>query len=281
MSANGANSVNIAVAQAASARKPMIAAGATPFSLVPANADAEPLQNHARRCPWPACSANLDLGNGDFDNVHVNVHWTDTLYLWSGARKCDLLNCPSNATFKSPSHLKTHILNIHINPLVCTHSGCSYIKPFGKQYELARHVSTAHGDVRIHKCPVESCEANLAGFARKDKLLKHLREEHDNLKCPYNHCSATVHESQQKSHLDQSHGVFECALGACANGRKSLFSAVGLKRHIRKIHNGTGNQAWVMMCDVRQTLDKTAREFSTIGRQKWKDCTNCSKQQSS
>lgn len=190
---------------------------------------------------------------------------------WTGATKCDWPNCHSKAIFKSFSSLKTHTLNIHVSPLVCTLPQCSYKKPFGKMYELLRHNATIHGN-HYHKCPVEGCEA---GFSRKDKMLNHIREKHNTLKCPYNHCSVTVLETEEELHLRQFHGDFECAIGACETGLKSLFLEVGLKRHLRKCHGISYDPIETIMSQTHGSVDRTARSKL---RSAWKDCVLCSAQ---
>src|SRR6266536_2620052 len=252
-------------------------------SSVAGGCSATPASSHIgtsaeARCPWTACSASPALRTEEETKAHLEEHWTDMFRQWSGASKCSWPKCSSKATFKFPKLLKTHISNIHINPLVCTVPQCSYTKPFGKQYELDRHISTVHGEARNHRCPIESCEAGITGFARKDKLLNHMREQHDNLRCPYNHCSATVLKTQEESHLQQFHGSFECALGICEQGLASRFREVDLQRHIRKHHGLTYDPAQKLMKRVNNAEDKTARG-SLLTSWRWQDCPICSKQQ--
>jgi hypothetical protein len=128
-------------------------------------------------------------------------------------------------------------------------------------------------------CPVESCDTKTNGFARKDKLLKHIREQHDNLRCPYNHCYAVILATDQDTHLQQVHGTFECALGACEKGPASCFSEVGVKRHFRKHHNMTYDPIWTLMKHVNRTKDSTARSPHIARLKKWKDCVSCSEAQ--
>jgi hypothetical protein len=198
-----------------------------------------------------------------------------TLNQWSGSSKCPWPNCSSKATFKTPSSLRTHLSNIHVTPLICTQPQCPYQRPFGKQYELDRHISTAHGEARNHRCPIDTCDASVTGFARKDKLIKHLREEHENLKCPYNHCFATVLAEETEKHLLQSHDDYECALQGCQYGGASRFSRVNLKRHLRRDHLVTGDPAnrlmWILDASKKMTADG---EFTGRWRQTQK-CATC------
>jgi len=198
----------------------------------------------------------------------------EILNQWSGATKCPWPKCSSKATFKTRSSLRTHVGNIHINPLICTHPQCSYKRPFGKQHELDRHISTAHGTIRNHKCPIDTCEASVSGFARKDKLTKHLRDEHENLKCPYNHCSAVVLDTQQESHLLKSHGSYECALGDCENGGASRFSYTKLKQHLRGSH---GMTYWSTrrLSSLAMNDDKIVRSKNLLYWEMLQNCATC------
>ncbi|KAF8852217.1 hypothetical protein BDZ45DRAFT_114575 [Acephala macrosclerotiorum] len=232
------------------------------------------------RCSWISCSTRSAIRTEAETTAHLEAHWEETLQQWRGPRGCDWPGCPSKATFKSPSSLKSHIFNIHARPLVCTHPQCTYTNPFGKQCDLRRHVETFHAVSYNHVCPVESCDANTKGFARKDKLLNHIREQHDNLKCPYNHCHATVLETEQNTHLQQFHGSFECALGACEKAPASCFLEIGLERHLRRDHNMTADPTYTLTYRVSQTGDKTARSSHIVRLRKWKDCPACSNAQS-
>lgn len=183
-------------------------------------------------CPWPTltpCSIQLDLNKNKLAEQHLRLH-TERL---NGDLRCRWPKCLSRATFRTPSALRTHLINFHVNPLLCTHPGCTYRRPFGKQNDLNRHVISVHSNSRDHKCIAKDCNVE---FSRKDKLKKHMREEHQNLKCPYNHCSATVLETKELEHLQSSHGPYECALGLCEDELASRFLEGSLKRHLRKDH---------------------------------------------
>ncbi|KAH8654129.1 hypothetical protein BGZ60DRAFT_161251 [Tricladium varicosporioides] len=226
-------------------------------------------------CLWVSCSTRSTIRSEAETATHLEIHWRETLGQWLGPRGCIWPDCSSRATFKSPGSLRSHIFNIHINPLVCTYPQCTYTNPFGKQCDLRRHVETVHESSCNHICPVESCEANVKGFARKDKLLNHIREQHENLRCPYNHCSATVLKTGQDAHLKQYHGRFECALGACDNGLQSCFSKVGLKRHLRRDHKMTFDPAEILMRELVRSHENTARPSHIVMIRKWKDCLAC------
>src|SRR5215470_16856112 len=144
---------------------------------------------------------------------------------WHGPQKCHWRDCASKATFHSPSSLKTHIRNVHVSPLVCTYEGCSYKKPFGKQCDLKRHLATIHSIGREYQCLESECQET---FSRKDKMLKHARERHELFRCTCNHCPATVFAAQRESHLQEFHGIYECAIGSCRLGGRSYFQEVNL-----------------------------------------------------
>jgi hypothetical protein len=231
-------------------------------------------------CPWIPCSASSAIRTKSETTAHLQDHWDERRRQWPDLKTCGWPNCQSQATFKSPGSLKSHIFNIHVTPLVCTHPQCTYTRPFGKQYELNRHINTVHAASQHYKCPVESCEAHTTGFARKDKLLNHMREQHENLRCPYNHCFATVLETQQELHLQQFHGSFECALGACNASAASRFLEKDLRQHLRKHHNLTYDPSGSLVRTLKRTEDNTARPSHIANLRTWQDCPVCSKAQS-
>lgn len=188
-------------------------------------------------CPWPSCVADKYLFRDEAEaSSHLKLH-QDTLLLgsWNGAIKCSWPNCSSKTMFKQKYLLKTHLANIHVAPLRCTVTGCSYSEPFGKQYDLDRHVSAIHGGSR-YLCTIESCDSSVIGFARKDKLIKHMREEHDNVRCKLNHCGCVLLDGEQESHLQKLHGDYEFTLGACERGLPSHFSEETKRLHLINVH---------------------------------------------
>jgi hypothetical protein len=193
---------------------------------------------------------------------------------WLGPTKCDWPNCTSKATFKTPASLNTHTTNIHTTPLICSVPQCSYKKPFGKNYELQRHIETIHGNETPHKCPVKDCEQHASGFSRKDKLKKHMREQHTLLKCPYNHCAAEVVEEETKLHVQQFHGPFECAMASCETGSKSYFTLESALRHLRSCHAMSHDVAYSALQFADSSKDRTIRAPFWVSR----DCEVCSTQ---
>jgi len=234
-----------------------------------------PLSLNLWRCPWPTCSTGLPSIANEVKQ-HLNNHWSETEAQWIGASKCPWSKCSSRATFKSPGSLKIHLFNIHVTPLVCKYPLCTYTKPFGRQFDLDRHILTAHGDARDHKCPIESCPSSVTGFARKDKLVKHLKEEHENVRCPYNHCFAAVPKLQEETHVQQSHGEYECGIGGCENGGVSRFMLVDLKRHLRRDHGMTYDPVWRLGHRLVKSGGKTANPHTSYMCKKWLNCATCS-----
>lgn len=234
-----------------------------------------------RRCPWVTCTASPTFIGAENHEAHRRQHMDEMLSGWSGASKCLWPKCSSNATFKTRSSLRTHLSNIHVTPLVCTHPQCSYKKPFGKQYELDRHISTAHGKTHSHKCPIDTCEASVTGFPRKDKLVKHLREQHEKVRCPYNHCSAVVVATQEEEHIRTFHGDFECAIGGCDCGIASRFSHRSLKQHFKVAHGMDHYTARELVTKVLRSTDRVARQYPTQWWKSPRDCESCSSLQCS
>ncbi len=121
---------------------------------------------------------------------------------FNGPTTCRWPNCSSSRVFKDKYTLNEHLTNIHITPLCCSITGCS-VGPFGKKSDLNRHISTIHGKSGFF-CPIESYESKTTRFARKDKLVKHMREEHDNVRCSLNHCGTVILDGQQEFHAEGS-----------------------------------------------------------------------------
>jgi hypothetical protein len=210
-------------------------------------------------CPWIACSVTLPREVGDAE-AHCDQHAKEILEQWSSASKCPWPTCRSKATFKTRSSLRTHLSNVHVTPLICDAPLCLYKKPFGKKYELDRHMLTAHGangETSIYKCTIETCEASITRFARRDKLLKHLREERENLKCPFAHCVAIVLATKEEEHIQKFHGSYECAMTGCENSGSSRFLEVNLKRHLRRDHRLTFNPVQRLIAFLRRTGNNT------------------------
>ena len=227
----------------------------------------------AVHCPWPGCASITAFPTELECLAHFKVHQVILLDAWNGPAKCSWPDCSTKAIFKHRSNLKSHITNIHVEPLQCNVPGCSYTRSFGTKCDLTRHISTVHQRDEDHACPVESCDAS---FARKDKLLKHRREAHVSLKCTWNHCGSIVLEGEEDLHLRDIHGPYECALGACEQGRPSRFSEEGLKQHVHNVHNIHWGLLLVILRIAGGSADKTARDVAK-GQQQLSqtDCLVC------
>jgi hypothetical protein len=201
------------------------------------------------------------------------LHQNTLLSAWNGPVKCSWPKCSSKVVFKHKYLLKAHLANIHVEPLHCTVAGCTYGEPFGKKYDLRRHVAAVHGDSRYF-CTVESCESSTIGFARKDKLVKHMRENHDNVRCSLNHCGSVLLDGEQESHLQNSHGTYECAFGACKHGLPSHFSKETLRLHLISVHNVYRETATSILRAADRRADKIVRNSLYLRRQ-LAECQGC------
>ncbi|KAF2669861.1 hypothetical protein BT63DRAFT_423841 [Microthyrium microscopicum] len=152
---------------------------------------------------------------------------------WCGPQKCHRQDCSSKATFKTRSALNTHVRNIHTKPLVCTYPGCLLQKPFGKQCDLKRHRTTMHGGLAEYECLDVGCRRT---FVRRDKMLKHAREEHELYKCSLNHCTKIVFDAEKQKHMQECHGSYECGMYSCLQGSTSRFKRKTLETHLRSAH---------------------------------------------
>jgi len=195
--------------------------------------DANALQP-VTRWPWRICVADT-FQDEDRAKSHLESHQNLLLQSWKGPTTCGWPKCSSSRVFKEKYLLRRHLQNIHVDPLRCQIAGCSYSDPFDKQHDLNRHVKSIHETSRF-LCPIESCDSNTIGFSRKDKLVKHMREEHDNVRCLLNHCGASIPDGQQDSHLQNSHGNYECALMACRDALPSHFTKEGARLHLISVH---------------------------------------------
>lgn len=194
------------------------------------------------RCPWPSCVINSSFQTEAEASGHLDTHQNAMLESWNGPTKCSWPNC-SSTLFKEKHLLNRHLRNIHITPLRCSVVGCSRLQPFGKESDLKRHVKEIHENLRI-LCPVESCESNSIGFARKYNLDKHMREEHVNVRCTLNHCGASILDGEQESHIKDAHGDYECALSACGDGLPSRFTMEAARLHLISVHKMDKNTAY-------------------------------------
>lgn len=200
-------------------------------------------------CTWTGCDQSI---GGEDMTVHLTGHGHEAIERFTAPSRCVWPDCSSKATFKTLSAYKHHLNNIHVKPLICPITRCSYKKPFRNQDDLDRHSATIHSDVKKYECPYESCESETKFFARKDKWLKHIHETlHENdAFCPYYHCvlgeastSRGFRDRKQISkHFDHKHALngdesYECALDLCANATyPSRWSKLNLREHLYYDH---------------------------------------------
>ena len=185
---------------------------------------------------------------------------------------------------KTPKQLEQHLENIHRNPLVCSTLGCSHRKPFGKQSDLNRHIRSVHLATYDHDCPYEDCSQ---AFKRQDKLKKHLRECHPQVRCLLHHCSATIPDIQREVYQAEAHGTYECALGLCKDNPSSRFSWVAFRRHLRLHHKMSlrlADATWMQMSEfgektftVQYIRNWQARYPKSLS--SWSECSVCLLQQ--
>ena len=212
------------------------------------------------------------------------------LEAWSGRSKCTWPGCTSRATFKTKPSLTVHLYNVHVYPLVCMEPHCKWKKPFGKRCDLTRHRSTAHAKERAYVCKAASRDAPIKEFARKDHLIIHMRERHDNYYCPMNHCSrrkgaSFATQEELAEHIQDSHGepTYECAIGACAQGSLSKFplwssASKSLVGHLRNHHGFShGASNWIYWKSDRRN-DRTLRHCDLPPRVPLRDCKICGTQ---
>lgn len=160
---------------------------------------------------------------------------------WSAGDTCTWPQCASRS-FQTESLFKRHMNYVHINPLLCLFPNCPHKKPFERPSDLTRHGQSVHSSERQFACPIDSCDAQIKEFARKDHLTKHMRERHDNYFCPWNHCFHNTKNSFAEpedliKHIKNVHGPYECALMACAQVQlSSKFSKLSLIKHLRNHH---------------------------------------------
>lgn len=191
---------------------------------------------------------------------------------WSRGQKCQQPGCTSKATFWILSKFNEHMLNIHLRPLLCDFPGCTHRKPFGRHGDLDRHKKTKHRGLeeRPFKCPDPTCPSHSNGFARKDKLSDHTRNQHGALPCYRPHCGEFLSSNHQ-------HGDYICWLGSCrpiAGDYAGEFSRQGLEKHLHEAHG-------CIVGDVKQVMKSMESErwrfidSNRMGDAAWIDCAEC------
>jgi len=230
---------------------------------------------------------------------------------WIPGTRCLWEGCTSKATFSNLAKFKAHLKNIHTEPLLCQIPRCSHKKPFRHPGDLERHVATIHHrDVRPYICPFENCNSEVKTFARKDKLLKHIRDtEHSgDMFCVFPH-RVDYHpgrfagfKTRQEivAHFKERHSAvalehtpphdrpFRCALGLCAlSSRSERWPLRALKEHLETCHDLTlyfwrifniakkEDDTYILRPEHLQELERLdpQEEFN------WLECTICYERQ--
>ena len=145
--------------------------------------------------------------------------------------QCTVRNCRIES--ETADQLAKHL---RLDHKLCPIRGCKYVKPFGKQSDLNRHLRTVHESYRVHLCPYEDCPAHATGYKRKDKLKKHLKDKHRLVRCQQAHCAAVIYDVEQQAHIEQKHGPLECGLGSCRSAGPSHFNEETLGLHLSADH---------------------------------------------
>lgn len=128
-------------------------------------------------------------------------------------------------------------------------------------------------------CNVTSCNAPIKEFARKDHLVLHMRDRHDNYYCPMNHCPrgkgasfATPDEVAVHILVSRNEYSYECALGACAEGSLSMFSSGSLYGHLRSHHGFTGGETDSTWMDMLRREGRTVKQVDRPSSVVLRDC---------
>ncbi|KAF8863228.1 hypothetical protein BDZ45DRAFT_722642 [Acephala macrosclerotiorum] len=243
--------------------------------------------DHKLQCTYHGCTSRSFQTMCDLKS-HLRDHSTEVLRRWEETQPCRCPwsgNCKSKAVFKSRRILQTHLENVHITPLVCTVSGCSYRKPFRSNYDLKRHTLTAHAHVQSGEdssqgliCPYPKCDRAPKIFVRKDKWLNHIRTCHEEADCPLNHCKAGgrdgfLTQDDVVKHIRRDHGKFECAIGSCASQAPSRFAEFELLKHL-ELHHGLPHGD----IDAARSAAKMATGRTVTHRHissNWLNCEDC------
>ena len=239
----------------------------------------------------------------DNHSEKVTQQWVpNTLCLWEG--------CTSKAKFSTVTKFKTHLKNIHIQPLLCYIPRCSHKKPFRNEHDLERHVASIHHrDIRPYICPFPNCEAELKCFTRRDKLLAHIRDtEHSgDMFCPFPHCierqpprfSGFKTREDILTHFNMRHSAIlaqnihksgmphRCLLGLCSLSlTHERWGEYDLDDHLETCHGLSPASSSVASWRAEneggiyvlkpELLQKLSRH---VGIMEWKECTTCLKKQ--
>jgi hypothetical protein len=223
-------------------------------------------------CKWRECPS------GPFSNIekyryHLKTHADSARQDWKNRKDaqtsdtgitCTWHGCPSGAKYKSEKLFEQHLVNVHINPLVCTVKHCKHTKPFRANHDLQRHIATAHTQKSKYRCPFVYCSHTVKGFPRKDKWIVHLQRHHDTDPCPYAHCQSLDDPTvgcrpSTALHIAKIHGTFECGLPGCKE-KVSGFSDTALSEHLQVAHD----MEWAFVLQARDSAKVQRDNFVRI-----------------
>lgn len=229
-------------------------------------------------CNWPQCSTEGPFNAAEY-RLHTKCHTRDAHATWSPGMRCTWYGCSSKAQHKTWKQFDVHLNNIHVNPLICTVSGCGYKKPFRANSELQRHIETTHTEKKF-ECPFQNCEQELKSFPRKDKWMKHIRDRHDFDPCPFAHCLnwagfvAPENCESAARHISKAHGDFECSIKSC-KGSLSQFTESALLEHLQLAHGIDWKAVLVARDTVKAGQDHTLIDDHVSSTFNVCDCTSC------
>lgn len=238
-----------------------------------------------------------ELSASSCQNMTLNA----ILKEWSPFSSCPWPGCRSRASFYQKTDLKLHVTNTHINPLVCKVPDCIRKDPFGRPADLKRHERSVHPSLDQPRfvCPVSQCEAVIKDFARKDHLIKHIRERHGRYLCPLNHCRRSKLDSRNEldnrrleepfleptdvdHHIEAEHGIYECHLMACADAPPSKFNPRGLQLHLKHDHGSSypRHYNWAQWdVEILKLRNLTVADANSLPQAAVLECKHCIKTQ--
>jgi len=243
------------------------------------------------RCDWPSCKAlRFDSTERIVDHSYNHLEAIVASAEHDSTFRCSWHGCASQkrkvTTFKNFSALNRH-LKQHIKEHWCINANCNVA--FARESDLKRHIRSKHSEDRSYRCPIDTCDRSINGFARKDKLNEHTRKEHANFRCNFDHCEVRVLESEMNDHLihfhsgkdtaiNQHEGTFECSFAGCES-TKSKFTYSSANNHLRAHHLIYYESTTKMLSQARLRGPIALREGAFVitdpDRIRFSPCNNC------
>ncbi|KAK3991540.1 hypothetical protein QBC44DRAFT_379754 [Cladorrhinum sp. PSN332] len=161
----------------------------------------------------------------------------------------------------------------------CNIIGCTYRQPFNRAADLDRHMQAMHGAVYF-PCPHDTCSKHAHNFKRKDKLQQHMREKHADLlaNCHHAHCTSQISDLQHLTHMQEDHGMYECALEPCSVAGESYFTKQKLNKHLRdhhKMSRGVCDRVMTAILEAGETTARREHVPSSTRMKKEEPCSVC------